>query len=323
MRCRRDKRRARLAQIALLVGGALLSPACADEDSRSGSDDIDEGTALRLGRVHVVLEPSLDSADVAEADAPPALEVSARFAYFRGLDEDFVRARIDMPTLAGDLLQPGQCVPSHQLDITEVSGEVDGEIRELVLVDAGNLTVEIGEARFDVPVSLVPDLLPYMSGVEYLYDADVMPVVLAADAPTPVSVSAEGSRTDELPPFVVQSQVPVPLDLESTDTDLGELDEDALAIQWRSTPSPTEVIVVRLSSFVGSEPAGNEVTCVFTDDGEARLDLARVRSLGLGASGDIVQLSASRMHRTIFDAGELVGGEIVVEVRSRISLRLP
>jgi hypothetical protein len=321
MAWRRDKRRARLAAIGLFVGGGPFGAACTDEDPPSVSDD--EGTALRLGRVHVVLEPSLDAADIAEADAPPALEVSARFAYFRGLDEDFVRARIDMPTFAGDVLQPGQCVPSHQLDMTEASGEVDGEIRELVLVDAGNLTVEIGDARFDVPVSLVPDLLPYMSGVEYLYDADVMPVVLATDAPTPVRVSAEGSRTGELPPFAVQSQVPVGLDLQATEADLRELDENVLAIRWQSRSGPTEAVVVRLASFVGSEPAGSEITCVFADDGGARLDLARIRSLGLGASGDVLQLSASRMHRTTFDTGELVGGEIVIEVRSRIALRLP
>jgi hypothetical protein len=323
MTCRCDKPWARPATVALLVGGGLLTAACADEDSRSVGDDLDEGIALRLGRVHVVLEPSLDSADVVEPDSPPALEVSARFAYFRGLDEDFVRARIDMPMFAGDVLQPGQCVPSHQLDTTEASGEVDGEIRELVLVDAGNLTVEIGDARFDVPVSLVPDLLPYMSGVEYLYETDVMPVVLAVDTPTPVRVSAEGSQTDELPPFAVRGQVPIRLDLQPMDTDMRELDEDVLAIQWRSTSDPSEAVVVRLSSFVGSEPAGNEVTCVFADDGQAHLDLERVRGLGLGASGDILQLSASRMHRTTFDAGDLVGGEIVVEVRSRLALRLP
>ena len=138
-----------------------------------------EGEALRLGRVHIVLEPSEDrdaADDFIEANEAQ-LDVTARFAFVRGLDEDFVRARVGMPVLAHEQVPVTECVPSDQLAIDPGEPAVlDTDMRELVLVDAGDLTVRIGDTDVDVPLALVPDLLPYMSGVEYLQEAEMVPV---------------------------------------------------------------------------------------------------------------------------------------------------
>ncbi len=148
----------------------LAVAACQTADTRPETDT----DALRLGRVHVVLEPSEDvvAPDVRDGDdaddaIETQLEVSARFAFVRGLDEEFVRARIDVPVLPHEALRPGECVPSASL-VLEAAEPDDNEARELVLLDAGDLSVRVGESDFDVPLALVPDLLPYMSGVEYL-----------------------------------------------------------------------------------------------------------------------------------------------------------
>src|SRR5690606_29275150 len=126
-----------------------------------------ESDRLRLGRVHVVLEPvEADSESETESwDATEGLEVTARFAFVRGLDEEFVRARIDMPVLAHHILRPSDCGISDQLAAHAESDLEPAEARELLLVDAGDLTVRLPDARLDVPLSLVPDLLPYMTGV--------------------------------------------------------------------------------------------------------------------------------------------------------------
>jgi hypothetical protein len=308
--------------VGVLAWAGTLAGACGAEPSPSGNDLEDEAD-YRLGRIHVVVEPAFENDDVVEFEATAPFEVAARFAYFRGLDEGYVRARVDMPLLAEDVLEPGQCVPSDQLAVTDGGNDVDGEPRELVLVDAGDLSVRVGTARVDVPISLVPDLLPYMSGVEYLFETDLPAGVLADGTPIPVSVTAEGSQTDELASFTVEGDVPARLRLALPDVDPHALDEDVLTILWHPAGDQRDNVVVHLAGFVGGEAAGRDVVCVFPDEGRARLDLEVVRELGLGASGDLLEVAASRIDRTTFDTGEFIGCELVVEVGDRMVLRLP
>lgn len=159
--------------LAVVTGSA---GGCTGEDLTNQTEP--ELEPLRLGRVHVVLEPEHDPAeepDDGSLDDWDAFEVSARFAFVRGLEEDFVRARIDMPVLPSDVMAPGACVASEMLSAAEQSESPRGE---LLLVDAGDLRMQVGSdaaSAFTVPVSLVPDLLPYMSGVEYLYYSEALP----------------------------------------------------------------------------------------------------------------------------------------------------
>lgn len=268
---------------------------------------------LRLGRVHVVLET--DGDEQRESDD---LEVSARFAYVRGLDEDFVRARIDMPVLANDILQASDCAASDQLN---VASEADGgELQELVLVDAGDLRVQIGEERYDVPLALVPDLLPYMSGVEYvMYGDEAAPVPAEGIG---MFVEASGSQTDELPPFNAEGQVPAALGLTLPANAGRELQRDALVLNWDSAAdSGDETITLRVTGLLGDEPTGSEVTCVVTDAGEARLKLSSLRGLGLATNADALRIEASRLTTRSFDAGDFAGSELVVERRETAILR--
>ena len=263
----------------------------------------------------------------------PALEIVARFVQYRGLDEAAVRARADLPPLASDRLTPGQCVPSEQLwvaaeDPRDAPGrdapgrdapgrDAPGRdaSRELVLVDAGNIAVQIGEASVDVPLSLVPDLLPYMSGVEYGHASETLPArAWAAGEPAPGALTITVDGDDELPGFVVRAPIPEPVVFQATPS----ADRSSLLLEWRPD-GRGQPVLVRLSTLIGSEAAGDEVTCLLSDAGSQRLDLDDLRSAGLDLSGDTLQLGASRLARVRFDAADLFtrdNAEAVVEVRS-------
>ncbi|MEM6995598.1 MAG: hypothetical protein AAF721_34120 [Myxococcota bacterium] len=292
----------------LLASFALLA-ACTGVDEGRTDAEVEQ---LRLGRVHVVLDAGGTEAD------PDDFEVSARFAYVRGLDEDFVRARIEMPVLAHDVLQAPDCIASDQLVGSE--GEADGgDVQELVLVDAGDLRVDIGETRYDVPLSLVPDLLPYMSGVEYVMYSDELPAI-PVDGVS-MAVTASGSQTDELPPFATEGHMPGALELSGPAEAGVVLRDDALALSWRASDLADDTLTLRITAMTGDEPTGSEITCLVPDVGEARLVLSSLRALGLASGGDAVRVEASRIASSTFDAGDFAGSELVVERRETTIVR--
>jgi hypothetical protein len=280
----------------------------------SGIDDgrtDPESERMHLGRVHVLLEPAED--DTAEG-APGSFEVTARFAWVRGIDEDLARTRIDMPVLPHEILRPGECTPTDQLGASTELDPESSEVPELVLLDAGDLVVGVGDDRVRVPLSLVPDLLPYMSGVEYLYYGEDLPI-LPDEGGAPLSVLASGSQTDELPPFSADGTVPGALALGMTDDELAELAKNALVLHWRPEG---ELLTLRIQGLVGGEPRGAELTCIVADEGRARFDLQNLHGLGLTAEADGLRVVASRVQATTFDAGDFTGSELVIERREQL-----
>lgn len=314
----------RLAAVALAVitGGA---GGCTGEDLTNAAEP--ELEPLRLGRVHVVLEPEHDPAEEPEdaaLDDWDAFEVTARFAFVRGLEEDFVRARIDMPVLPSDVVAPGACVATEQLSAAEQSESPRGE---LLLVDAGDLRMQVGSdaaSAFTVPVSLVPDLLPYMSGVEYLYYSEALPPGLADDenGVGMVVVESQGSPSAELPSFRAEGDVPPALALHVTEDDLYELRREALVLRWQGAAEGDEVVTLRLQGLRGGEPTGAELTCVLSDVGQTRLSFDQLRPLGLVLDAQALRATVSRIQTASFDAGDFVGSELLVERREELVLPL-
>lgn len=288
----------------------LAVAGCSDAAGPRTDAELAESDSFRLGRVHVVLEPE------AETDNGDELQVTARFAFVRGLDEDFVRARLDMGLMPDEILKPTQCTAEDLLAAEEDPG--GDEPRELVLVDAGDLSLQLGDARMQVPLSLVPDLLPYMSGVEYVYYGNGLPEAMDSV----ISVEAEGSSSEELPAFTVEGQVPGSLGLTFTEEDLAELGDDALVFRWSPRSESEGLVTVRLTPLIAGEPAGDEITCVLADAGQARLDLPELRTLGLPPASDAVRVVASRTSTTMFDAGEFQTSELIVERRAAIQVPL-
>ncbi len=305
--------------IALALASAIGLAGCSEA---IGPRAEQEGEQLRLGRVHVVLEPTDDlvAPEPAITDAvDAALEITARFAFVRGLEEEFVRARIGVPVLPHDALRPSECVPTDALTLESGEPDETTDVRELVLVDAGDLTVRVGDSDYDVPLSLVPDLLPYMSGVEYLQEGESLPLMPGG---TPkIVVSAKGSMTEDLPPFRTEGAVPTALGLSATEADLDEQREGALVLRW-TAGSGDEDVTVRLTPLVGGEPAGDEITCVLADRGSARIDLSRLSVLGLPPQAEGVRVTASRIAVSTFDVGDFAASELVIERRDRLYVPL-
>ncbi len=312
-----------MSRLACTVGAILISgilTGCSDDLVAAGPD-LGEDTALRLGRVHVLVDRTdAPTTDPERLDSFQSLvEVTARFAYVRGFDEEFTRAQADIPVVASDVIRPGQCVPTDLLLVDHAPSEpepTDG--REFVLLDAGEIAVDLAGNRIDIPVSLIPDLLPYMSGVEYVFlsDATVDPVIELTSFEAEVHVTAEGTQSDELADFSIKGQLPTPPVL-SLD---GSIEDNTLRLSWEGKAQSNPVIV-RVATLAAGESTGTEVTCVFEDTGAGHIDVGILRLQGLDpSSADALALSASRLSRTTFDAGEFAAAELVVEVRDSITV---
>lgn len=311
------------AHTLLALGFAVGLSACSDAGPGTGTGEggADEAEALRLGRVHLVLStlPTDDPETTETDDALDGFELTARFAMVRGLDEEFVRARADMPDLLEDLLNPGQCAAESSLWAFDLPPETAEPGHELVLVDAGELEVQLGDTRLEVPLSLVPDLLPYMSGVEYAYFAERSPSLDETDA---VTVAAAGGLTDDLPAFTVDSPLPSAIELSYTAEDLASLDQGALVVRWNADTVDEATMGLRFTPTLGDEPVGDDILCLVNDRGQARLELSELRTLGFAPDADGVRVEASRTRASLFDVGAWAGTELVVERRDVATLPL-
>lgn len=295
----------RPTKAALALALATVLPACADGAEPRNEDFADEAAeSLRIGRVHVVIEP----------DSEDQLQITARFALIRGFDEDFGRARTDMVALPREVLRPGQCTGDALGYADDADADAD-EPQELVLVDAGELNVNVNGENVAVPLSLVPDLLPYMTGVEYVYYGDDLPESDAMGQT--LTVEAEGSAAEQLPAFSVDGEIPTDVALRS------QTDGDALVVQWSADDEQSgDTVTLRLTATEDGDIVGDDITCLLDDRGQARLDLSALRRLGLPQNADAVRVIASRISESSFDAGEFTGSELIVERRSTVSVPL-
>jgi len=268
----------------------------------------------RLAQIRVVVQPPGEF-----AGDEPALEVAAVFAQYHGYDEAAARTRLDLPRPLQGRLRPGHCAASDLIaagdePVSKDTVSKDSGARELILLDAGNLGVTIGEAAIDVPLALVPDLVPTISGVTYTYLGDSLPGGAwppGEPAPAELTIRVDGEG-EELPAFTLRPRLPEPAAL-TGGVDRGR---DELRLEWRPE-GDREPLALRLVSLIGGEPVGEELTCVVADDGEFVADLDELHALGLDAGpGTALRVSAVRSDRTVFDAGEFVGAEAVVEVRT-------
>ncbi|MBZ5714966.1 hypothetical protein [Nannocystis pusilla] len=301
--------------LGLVLAAAIAACSGVDDPGELGLAPLEAGDSpqapSRLAQIRVVVQPPGEF-----AGDEPALEVAAVFAQYHGYDEAAARTRLDLPRPLQDRLRPGHCAPSDQLDepVSKDNVSKDSSARELILLDAGNLGVGIGEAAIDVPLALVPDLVPTISGVTYTYLGDALPAGAwppGEPAPSELTIRVDGEG-EELPAFTLRPRLPEPAALSGA-VDRGR---DELRLEWRPE-GDREPLVLRLVRLIGGEPVGEELTCVVADDGEFVADLDKLHALGLDAGpGTALRVSATRTGRTLFDAGEFVGAEAVVEVRT-------
>lgn len=308
-----------LGAAAVIVG--LVGFGCTEDPTDTGRPASIEQAASHelpsgnLGRIHVVLQPRPD-----ELEPEPQLQIHARFVEYRGVSEATVRARTNLPIPAWEQLVPGQCIASDALLPVEIGASKleDPRERELSMIDAGDLRVGLGNREFVAPLSLVPDILPWLSGVEYGHVDDRLPELLVdPDGTSPVSVSLDGSPDGTLEGFNVSVVVPARLEVEAA-----RVTDDRLTIDWRPPGDTSEFVVLRLQAFRpsddgGNEPTGDEITCVVADSGRADLALGPLASAGLAAEAELLRVSVSRFDVTEVRAGSFGTVDVVVELRAQ------
>jgi hypothetical protein len=320
--------RTRLACVLALcgtVGGCADDPHDPLRAAAAEVAVVEEPTNGQLGRIHVVLQPQPD-----ELEPEPQLQISGRFVEYRGVTESFVRARANLAVPVWEQLVPGQCVPSEQL-LPTTDGPRDGEGRELSMIDAGDLRIVLGNREIVPPLALIPDLLPWLSGVEYTHVDDRIPTLgLEPDGTSPVVVSIDGSADGSLEGFNSSVVVPVPLVLETA-----KASSSRLTIDWQPPGDNGQTIVLRLQAFIAndgvSEPAGEEVTCLVADTGRADLAVGPLARAGLGVEAaetdrgvdaDLLRVSASRFDVAQVNAGSFGVVDVFVELRAQKTLPL-
>ncbi len=283
-----------------------------------------EGSVGQLGRIHLILQPRPD-----ELEPEPQLQVQARFVEYRNVAEAFVRARAKLPLAAWEQLEPGQCSASASLQPGPAPAPEGGD-PEVSLIDAGELRVQLGARDLVVPLVLVPDILPWLSGVEYVHVDDRLPdLALEPDGSAPVSVSIDGTAEMGLETFTASMRLPVALELQAASTTA-----DRLTIDWQPAGNDETNIVLELQAFAMSdgslEPSGEEITCLVADSGRAALELDRLERAGLATSSttssaqraELLRVVASRYESVTFDIGAFTGVEVIVELRDQRTLPL-
>lgn len=307
--------RARLLAGACLTAG-LLASACVDEPGAPTPDveEVELETG-HLGHIQVVVQPRHDDFGPA-----PAVRVEARFAEYRGLDESAARLRANVPPDPAAGLSVGECAPSNRIDLS--ASEIEDE-RELTFIDGGDLRVAIGGHDVVVPLALVPDLLEWVSGVEYVHVSERMPNINAApDGVTPVSLQLEGATDAELPGFELALDLPRALELLPAVESPSEDADGALLLRWQPPGESTDTLVLQLSAYGEVAPIGDEVTCLVWDAGEARLDMTQLHTAGL-ADADLIRVTARRISKREVSAGAFDSVDVVVELRDQVDLPAP
>ncbi len=317
-RVRRSRLRSHLVAAVVLVS-TFAQIGCADEAAEPGRTAVAEQAAAgspagHIGRIHVVLQPRPD-----ELEPEPQLQIHGRFVDYRGVSEATVRARANLPLPAWEQLVVGQCTATEALLPVEPASDGAAELdRELSMIDAGDLRVALGKREFVAPVSLVPDILPWLSGVEYDHVDDRIPrLPVDPDGTSPVSVSIDGSPDGALEGFAVTAAVPAQLSLEAA-----KVSDDRLTIDWQPPGDTSDFVVLRLQAFASTddgvnELVGEEVTCLVADSGRADLALAPLVTAGLAAQAELLRVSVSRFDITQVRAGSFGTVDVLVELRAQ------
>ena len=256
-----------------------------------------------LARIHV------SAFDGGHGPRGATLAVDARFAAFHGLDLEEAAIRASVPPLWAELLTPGECVALPRTGRGDARESDPDNDRELSLLDAGDLRVTLGDLEQALPIVLVPDLVPWVSGVEYAWTSQTRRDGLAGpsradDEPLPVSIQATGGDA-ELPGFSLQTTLPSPIELVADD---GPSPTDGFALSW-SRGDAGELMLLEFSSQ-RPEQGRPTIACRVEDEGRAAISRATLASAGLRVDGPLLIVARrQRVERTAigaFDAVELV-----------------
>ena len=297
----------------------------ADESPGLRGDTVETAPETgRMGQIHVVVQPRTGQVPVSMGGDPAAFRASARFAEYRGFGRQEARVRADMPLLALEVLSTGDCTASAdvtgRLSSFEAAGADEGQ--ELLLLDAGDLRLSLAGREQIIPLALVPDLVPWVSGVEYAVAQDQLPTTgtpLRRGAAMDGTLDVEGSGDGTVPGFSVPVTLPPAFELLPA---VEDGPEGALHLAWEPPDEDTGRLVLELQALENGRPIGEQVSCVVPDLGRARMDMATLDDAGLG-NGNLVRVTARRLRRRLVRAGAFDPVEVLTEQRDQQLLPMP
>jgi hypothetical protein len=178
-----------------------------------------------------------------------------------------------------------------------------------------------------VPLVLVPDILPWLSGVEYVHVDDRIPeLAVEPDGSFPLAITVDGTPELGLDPFELGIRLPAALELQGA-----AIHEGRLTIDWQPPGEPTQAILLRLQAFQPSEgipePSGEELTCLVPDSWRVALEITPLEQAGLATisaagAASLLRVAASRFDSRTIDTGAFEGVELIVELRDQRTLPL-
>lgn len=324
-----------LAGVTLVaLAAAGLASGCSDDvgpDPMIGMGDEEQLGELpevaRMGEVHITVQPEPDA-----VFSSPQVELDARFVEYRDIGSQDAASRAGLTPVPSEILRPGQCMPTQELARLEATrldsgdgfdtytGYGVGEDPEVILLDVGDVRVGLGDRDYVVPISLVPDLVPWVSGVEYAaVDQELPNAVSAPDGSTPIHLEVDGAPEAGLPALSLDIDLPRSFSLLPTyDTE----PDGALTLAWEPSETGERRMVLELLAYADGDPAGEHVTCVVPDTGAAALDLGQLELAGLG-EGETISVTARRLVTLQVDAGDFRGIRVVGETRDRQLVAMP
>lgn len=308
--------RGRITLVAALAL-PLFFTACNDESDTPRESAVVSAPAAtlafeHLARVHVA------AYEGARGPRGSSLAVEARFAAFAGLDLEEAAIRASVSPLWSELLSPGECIALPRSPRGEPRELDVGAERELLLLDAGDLRVQLGDLEQLLPIVLVPDLVPWVSGVEYVWTSTTTREGLAGpsranDEPLPVRIEASGNDAD-LPSFSLETMLPSPIELAA---DEGATIVDTLSFSW-TRGERDEAFLLEFSN-TRAEAGAPTVACLVEDEGRAVISRATLASAGLRIDGP-VEVVARRQRIERVSVGAFDAIEVVTEAVDALTL---
>jgi hypothetical protein len=262
----------------------------------------------------VILQPRVDDS----IPAPP-LRVEAKFAEFRGLDEQSAARRANIPRDPEAGLVAGACVANERFVDPPAP---DAEDRELTLVEGGDLRLALGTEDLVVPLALVPDLLPWVSGVEYVYAGATPEPRPGPDGSIPLALRMEGSPDGGPGPIDLVLDVPPRFEIlpavESPEDD----GHGALHLRWQPPGADDTDLLLQVVAHSEVSPTGPELSCLVPDSGQARLEVDALHRAGL-ARTELVRVTARRFARAHVSAGAFADIQLLIEMRDQRLVPVP
>lgn len=280
-----------------LLPGMLLAVAGCSGDVVHFREPPDAGSSS-FARLRITLSVT--------RDGQTALASEARLLRFRDVDPESagVLAGASVPSL--DELPLGRCVrvDGDQLLAEALAGSSPDAA--VAMLDAGEVVVRAGDRAVRLTPRYVPEVVPFVSGVEYEAEEDTIGRLppLSLRAGDEAFVSAFGGQ--DVGRFDATATIPsVPRVVAAG------LDADGnLRVRWVAEPDAADGVVVSVASGHG----GGTLRCRVAN-GATYLTIPRTLIDSGEGSSETVELAVERIARTPFAAAGMDDAEIEVGVR--------